>query len=77
VAPPPVQDELPIWIGGAGKPAWRRTGRIGDGYIPMGLPKEEYPAAIEVMRESAEAAGRPADVPLDIGYMTPWGVHPR
>ena len=25
------------------------------------------------MRESAEAAGRPADVPLDIGYMTPWG----
>ena len=73
VAPQPVQDELPIWIGGAGKPAWRRTGRIGDGYIPMGLPKEEYPAAIEVMRESAEAAGRPADVPLDIGYMTPWG----
>ncbi|MEM9202746.1 MAG: TIGR03619 family F420-dependent LLM class oxidoreductase [Actinomycetota bacterium] len=73
VAPRPVQDELPIWIGGAGTAAWRRTGRIGDGYIPMGLPIEQYPDAIEVMREAAIAAGRPADVPLDIGYMTPWG----
>ena len=50
-----------------------RTGRIGDGYIPMGLPKEQYPEAIAIMREAAEAAGRSADVPLDIGYMPPWG----
>ena len=73
VTPRPVQAELPIWVGGAGKAAWRRTGRIGDGYIPMGLPKEEYPHAIEIMREAAVAAGRSADVALDIGYMTPWG----
>lgn len=73
VAPQPVQAELPIWVGGAGKAAWRRTGARADGYIPMGLPKEQYPEAIEVMRDAAVAAGRPADVPLDIGYMTPWG----
>lgn len=73
VAPQPVQAELPIWVGGAGKAAWRRAGRIGDGYIPMGLPKEQYPDAVAVMRDAAVAAGRPDDVPLDIGYMTPWG----
>ncbi len=72
VSPQP-QSELPIWIGGAGKAAWKRTGRLGDGYIPMGLPKEQYPEAIGIMREAAVAAGRPEDVPLDVGYMTPWG----
>lgn len=73
ISPQPVQAELPIWVGGAGDAAWRRTGRIGDGYIPMGLPKEQYPEAIAIMRDAAEKAGRPADVPLDVGYMPPWG----
>lgn len=73
VAPRPVQDELPIWVGGAGAPAWRRTGRSGDGYVPMGLPKEQYPEAIAVMRAAAVEAGRAEDVPLDVGYMPPWG----
>lgn len=73
VAPAPVQAELPIWVGGAGAPAWRRTGRIGDGYIPMGLAKEEYPQAIDVMRTAAADAGADPDRPLDIGYMPPWG----
>ncbi len=71
VAPPPVRD-LPIWVGGAGKAAWRRTGRVGDGYIPMGLPKEQYPQAISIMAEAAVGAGRVAPA-LDIGYMPPWG----
>ncbi len=70
IAPQPAE-ELPIWIGGAGKAAWRRTGRIGDGYIPMGLPKEQYPEAIDVMRTAADVAGR-GDARLDVGYMTPW-----
>ena len=73
VAPRPAQAELPIWVGGAGTAAWRRTGARADGYIPMGLPKEQYPEAIECMREAAVAAGRSRDVALDVGYMTPWG----
>jgi hypothetical protein len=73
VAPRPAQAELPIWVGGAGTAAWRRTGARADGYIPMGLPKEQYPEAIECMREAAVAAGRSHDVALDVGYMTPWG----
>ena len=39
VAPTPV-GSLPIWVGGMGDAAWRRVGRIGDGYVPMGNPLE-------------------------------------
>ena len=70
VAPQPAR-ELPIWIGGRGKTAWRRTGRIGDGYIPMGNGKEQYPEIVETVAAAAEAAGR-ADATFDIGYMPPW-----
>lgn len=71
VAPQPA-GELPIWVGGSGKAAWRRTGRIGDGYIPMGLAIDRYHEAIETMLAAAEAAGRGKPA-LDIGYMPPWG----
>lgn len=67
---PPPPGELPIWIGGRGRNAWRRVGRYGDGWIPMGNPKAELPEAIDVMREAAVAAGRGA-IDLDVGYMPP------
>jgi probable F420-dependent oxidoreductase len=70
VAPQPV-GELPIWIGGSGKAAWRRTGRIGDGYIPMGNGKDQYREIIDTIGEAAGAAGR-GDAAFDIGYMPPW-----
>lgn len=70
IAPQPAA-ELPIWIGGSGKAAWRRTGRIGDGYIPMGNGKDQYPEIVETIGVAAEAAGR-ADAGFDIGYMPPW-----
>jgi probable F420-dependent oxidoreductase len=70
VAPQPV-GELPIWIGGSGKAAWRRTGRIGDGYIPMGNGKDQYPEIIDTIGEAAAAAGR-SDTAFDVGYMPPW-----
>ena len=70
VGPPPVGD-LTVWIGGSGEASWRRTGRIGDGWIPMGLDKSQYPEAIEVMSAAAESAGR-GGVALDVGYMPPW-----
>lgn len=71
VAPAPVRGELPIWIGGNSPAAWRRVGRVGDGYIPMGNPKEQYPKILEAIRSSAEAAGR-GDARFDIGFMPPW-----
>ncbi len=70
VGPQPAA-ELPIWIGGRGAAAWKRTGRIGDGYIPMGNSLDQYPEIIETIAEAAAEAGR-GDVSFDLGYMPPW-----
>lgn len=70
VAPQPVGD-LPIWVGGSGRPAWRRTGRYGDGFIPMGNPKEQYAEITDTVRGAATDAGR-ADASFDLGYMPGW-----
>jgi probable F420-dependent oxidoreductase len=67
VAPKPPA-EIPIWIGGRSRAAWRRAGQSADGWIPMGNPLSEYPQAIEAIRRAAEAAGR-GDAHFDIGYM--------
>jgi probable F420-dependent oxidoreductase len=71
VAPQPVNGSLTTWIGGNSKAAWRRVGRYGDGYIPMGSPIDSYGEIIEVIRESAAENGR-GDAPIDIGYMPSW-----
>jgi probable F420-dependent oxidoreductase len=70
IAPQPAGD-LPIWIGGSGKASWRRTGRVGDGYIPMGNGKEQYGEIVDTIGAAAETAGR-SDATFDIGYMPPW-----
>lgn len=70
VAPQP-EAELPIWVGGSGKASWRRAGRVGDGYIPMGNGKEQYGEIVDTIHTAAAAAGR-AEVGFDIGYMPPW-----
>jgi probable F420-dependent oxidoreductase len=71
VGPPPVQAELPIWIGGMGEASWRRVGRAGDGYIPMANGVDQYPTIIATIRAAAEAAGR-GGAAFDIGYMPGW-----
>ncbi|MBH99592.1 MAG: LLM class F420-dependent oxidoreductase [Acidimicrobiaceae bacterium] len=71
VSPGPASGELPIWIGGSGPTAWRRTGRRGDGYIPMGAARDQYPEIIETINRSAEEVGR-ADASFDIGIMPGW-----
>lgn len=71
VAPAPVAGRLPIWIGGMGTAAWRRVGRAGDGYIPMGNPVSQYPEIVETIRSAADVAGR-GDAAIDIGYMPGW-----
>ena len=70
VAPRPVR-EPPIWVGGSGSPAWRRTGRLGDGYVPMGNPVAQYSEIIDTIANAATQAGRP-DAGFDVGYMPPW-----
>ena len=71
VSPGPASGDLPIWIGGSGAPAWRRTGRRGDGYIPMGAARDQYPEIINTIRRAADEAGR-GDVRFDVGIMPGW-----
>ena len=71
VSPGPASSDLPIWVGGAGSAAWKRTGRRGDGYIPMGASRDQYPEIIDTIRRAADEAGRP-DATFDIGIMPGW-----
>jgi probable F420-dependent oxidoreductase len=71
VDPRPASGSLTTWIGGNSKAAWRRVGRFGDGYIPMGNSLDQYPTIISEIRAAAEANGR-GDAPIDIGYMPGW-----
>ena len=70
VAPAPVR-ELPVWVGGSGRAAWRRAGRLGDGYVPMGNPVSQYGEIIDTMQAAAAAAGRDGHS-FDVGFMPPW-----
>ena len=59
---------IPIWFGGSADGALRRTGRIGDGWMPQGKPDDRARAQLATIREAARAAGRdPATI----------GVEPR
>ncbi len=70
VAPAPAR-ELPIWVGGSGRAAWRRVGRYGDGYVPMGNAVSQYGEIIDTIAAAAASAGRD-DAHFDVGYMPPW-----
>lgn len=50
--------EIPIWFGGSADAVLRRTGRIGDGWMPQSAPDEKARQQIATIREAAEAAGR-------------------
>ncbi|MGW6197182.1 LLM class F420-dependent oxidoreductase [Kribbella sp. NPDC055110] len=50
--------EIPIWFGGTADAVLRRTGRIGDGWMPQSAPDEKARQQIAMIREAAEAAGR-------------------
>ena len=71
VAPAPVAGSLPVGVGGSGAAAWRRAGRRGDGYIPMGNNAAQYGEIVSTIRAAAAEAGR-EDVDFAIGYMPGW-----
>ena len=71
MTPGPVSGSFPIWIGGSGRAAWKRTGRQGDGYIPMGAPVDAYPEIVDTIITAADDAGR-SDTEFAVGYMPGW-----
>lgn len=62
LTPRPIRTpHIPIWIGGGGKAAFRRTGTLADGWQPTGISIEEFQEGVARIREIAVAAGRDPD----------------
>lgn len=59
--PQPVAKSVPIVVGGHTERAARRAGRLGDGFFPATADLDLLRRLIEVMRRSAEEAGRDPD----------------
>jgi probable F420-dependent oxidoreductase len=58
LAPLPVQRPIPVWFGAASEPAYRRAGRLADGWFPQVPPGPPLDAARAIVDEAARAAGR-------------------
>ena len=60
IRPRPVQQPIPIWMGGEADIVLKRIGRIADGWFPdMGAPSEQHRRQLATIRAAATAAGRP------------------
>src|SRR3954467_6306227 len=56
--PLPVQQPLPIIVGGRAEAALRRAGSVGDGYHASATSPEAFATRIPIVAEAAAAAGR-------------------
>jgi probable F420-dependent oxidoreductase len=66
LAPLPVQRPIPLWFGAASPPAYRRTGRLADGWFPQVPPGPHLDAAREIVDAAAREAGRdPATLAME------------
>jgi probable F420-dependent oxidoreductase len=58
LAPLPVQRPIPVWFGAQSERAYRRAGRLADGWFPQVRPGPELDEARRVVEQAAVAAGR-------------------
>ena len=58
INPLPVQQPIPIWVGGGAPQVVKRIGRMADGWFPQFQPDSEGAERIGEMREYAREAGR-------------------
>jgi alkanesulfonate monooxygenase SsuD/methylene tetrahydromethanopterin reductase-like flavin-dependent oxidoreductase (luciferase family) len=71
----PQGGRLPIWVGGGSDAAFRRVGRLGDGWLASRVSDAtDGKRAIETIRRHAEAAGRD---PGSIGLQSMVAPPPR
>jgi probable F420-dependent oxidoreductase len=61
VLPAPVQQPLPLWIGGSGPAAIRRTARIGTGWLAGLQSPDEVARTVAAIKAAALEAGREID----------------
>jgi probable F420-dependent oxidoreductase len=58
LAPLPVQRPIPVWFGGQSPPAYRRAGRLADGWLPQVPPGPKLDEARAIVEGAARDAGR-------------------
>ncbi|HVF33209.1 MAG TPA: LLM class F420-dependent oxidoreductase [Acidimicrobiales bacterium] len=58
IAPLPVQRPIPIWFGGSSVPAYRRMGRVADGWFPQVPPDGRLDEALAEVALGAAEVGR-------------------
>jgi probable F420-dependent oxidoreductase len=58
LAPLPVQRPIPVWFGAQSAPAYRRAGRLGDGWLPQVPPGPKLDEARADVEQAARDAGR-------------------
>jgi probable F420-dependent oxidoreductase len=56
--PLPAGRSVPIWLGGQSAPAYRRAGRLADGWFPQVAPGPKLDEAREIIGDAAVGAGR-------------------
>jgi probable F420-dependent oxidoreductase len=83
--PKPVQNPIPIWVGGESAPALRRTVKYAHGWYPVGTNPQfpmntlsRFRTGLARFRGFAERAGRdPAEITIALRVLAGPGVKPR
>jgi probable F420-dependent oxidoreductase len=83
--PKPVQNPIPIWVGGESGPALRRTVKYAQGWYPVGTNPQfpmntlgRFKAGLARFRGFAEKAGRnPAEITVALRVLSGPGVKSR
>jgi probable F420-dependent oxidoreductase len=66
IAPLPVQRPIPVWFGGSSAPAYRRMGRLADGWFPQVPPGPQLDDARRQVETAARDSGRdPSTIGLE------------
>jgi len=66
LAPLPIQRPIPLWLGAQSAAAYRRVGRVADGWFPQISPGPDLTEAQSIIAEAATAAGRdPAAIAME------------
>ena len=61
IAPRPIQQPLPLWIGGQSKAAAKRTARLGSGWIGGAASPEDVGNTIKMIKDELAVCGRTID----------------
>jgi alkanesulfonate monooxygenase SsuD/methylene tetrahydromethanopterin reductase-like flavin-dependent oxidoreductase (luciferase family) len=66
LAPLPVQRPIPVWFGAQSERAYRRAGRLADGWFPQISPGPDLDQARDIVHTAALEAGRdPAQLGME------------